>query len=68
MPKYQGKNKTKNSTENMSPLESCHSTSESPEYSNTGEVQENNLKINIVKIIDILKEQMNKYLNHRGNQ
>lgn len=52
----------------MSPLESCHSTSESPEYSNTGEVQENNLKINIVKIIDILKEQMNKYLNHRGNQ
>jgi hypothetical protein len=39
------------------------STSPKPEYSNTAEAHEDDLKTNFMKIIEGLKEEMNKSLN-----
>jgi hypothetical protein len=46
----------------MSPLEIKHYTTASPEYSNTAECTKNNLKANLMIMIDVLKEEMNKPL------
>jgi hypothetical protein len=45
----------------MIPSEPTYPTKTSPEYSNTAEMQEKNLKTNFLKMINILREEMNKY-------
>lgn len=43
----------------MSPPELSYHTTASPEYSNITETQENDLKTNFMKMIEVLKEKMN---------
>ena len=45
-----------------SPTEPRYLTTASPEYSNTAECTKNNLKANLMIMIDVLKEEMNKPL------
>lgn len=47
----------------MPSLDSSSPTRTSPEYLNLAEVQKNNLKTKHMKMIKILKEKMNKFLN-----
>jgi hypothetical protein len=61
MPRGQHKDTINKSQGNMSLPESRYVTSASPEYFNTAKVQEHDLKINLMKIIQILK-QVNKSL------
>jgi hypothetical protein len=51
-----------NSQGNMSPSELSHFSTVSTEYPNTAEAQENELKINFIKITEILKKEINKSL------
>lgn len=44
----------------MIPLETSHFATASLEYSKTTESQENTLKTNFIKIIDILKHEINE--------
>lgn len=46
----------------MSPPELSYPTTASPEYSNTAKAEENYLKTNVMKMIVILKEEVNKSL------
>ena len=46
----------------MSPLEATYPTTVNPEYSSTAEAQENDLKTNFMKIIEVLKQEINKSL------
>lgn len=46
----------------MSPPELSHLTTASPEYSNTAEEQTKDFKSNSMKIIEVLKEEVNKSL------
>lgn len=46
----------------MSPLELSHLTIASPEYSNTLEAEENDLQTNFMKMIELLKEEINDSL------
>lgn len=50
MPKPKCKNSNNSSQGNMSPLEPSHPPTASPEYPNTVEAQENNLKTNFIMI------------------
>ena len=43
----------------MSPPELSYHTTASPEYSNITETQENDLKTDIIKIIEVLREKRN---------
>ena len=62
MTKGQCKNTVNNSQGNMAPSETIYPITASPEYSNTAETEENDLKINHMKMIEGLKEKMNKYI------
>jgi hypothetical protein len=44
----------------MSPLEPSYPTTASPEYPKIAEAQENDLKTNFMKLIEVLKAEMNK--------
>ena len=44
----------------MSPPKPRNPTIASPDYFNTAEAQENDLKTNFMKMINVLKEKMNK--------
>lgn len=46
----------------MSPPELSHLTTASPEYSNTAEEHAKDFKSNSMKIIEVLKEEVNKSL------
>ena len=46
----------------MAPLEMSVSTTSRSKYSNTDEVEENNLKNNFMKMSEALKEKMRKFL------
>lgn len=46
----------------MSPQEAQYPTKAHSAYSNISETQENYLKINFMKIIEVIKEEMNKPL------
>ena len=46
----------------MSPLKPGYPTTAGPEYSNTAATQENDLNTNFMKMIEVLKEEMNKPL------
>lgn len=46
----------------MSPPEPSHPITESPEYSNIMEEKEDNLKINFMMMIEVLKKEMSKSL------
>ena len=46
----------------MSPSEHSYPTTATSKYSNTAEAQEEDLKTNFMKMIGILKEEMNKSL------
>lgn len=59
MTRGQHKN-TINTQGNMAPPEPRYHTTVAPGYSNTGEAQENNLKSNLMKTIEALKEEINK--------
>lgn len=61
MPSHQGKNTTNNhnSQGSMSPPKPSYCTTPGPEYSNTDESQENNLKPTFGEMLEILKEGMN---------
>lgn len=60
MPRGQHKNIINNSQDNMAPPEPSYSTTASSEHSDTVEAQENNLKINFMKRMEVLKEEINK--------
>lgn len=58
MTKHQHKNKTINNNQgNMSPLEEILTTTIRTEYFNTSDTQENDIKINYVKMMDVFKEE-----------
>lgn len=61
MPSCQFKN-TINNYDNMEPPKPSYPTIASSKYSNTAKAQENNIRSNLVKMIEALKEEMNKYL------
>ena len=44
----------------MSSPDPSYPTIASPKYSNTTEAQENDLETNLMKMIEVLKEEMNK--------
>lgn len=46
----------------MSSPDPSYPTIASPKYSNTTEAQENDLETNLMKMIEVLKEEMNKCL------
>ena len=56
------KNEHNNSQDKMPPLEPSYPTPVGPKYSNIGEAQEKYLKVNYVKMIEVLKEKINKSL------
>ena len=56
------KNTINNNQGNLAPPELGYPMTERPEYSNTFEWQENDLKTNFVKIIEVLKAEMKKSL------
>ena len=58
MNRGQNKNKIKKTQGNMEPPDTNYSTTASPEHSNIAEVQENDLKSNLVKMLDSLKEKI----------
>jgi hypothetical protein len=62
MVKGQYKNTINKSQGNMGPPEPSYGTTASPGYSNTAEAQENDLKSNLMKMIEAFKEKMNKSL------
>lgn len=62
MPRYQHKKKVSNSQGNMAPPKPSYPTTANTEYSNTNEAQQRNLTTNFVKIIEMIKEDMNKSL------
>lgn len=61
MPGHQGKNTTNNNNNqgSMSSPKPSYRTTPGPEYSNTDESQENNLKPTFGEMLEILKEGMN---------
>lgn len=52
----------------MSPLVLTYPTTASLEYPNTAEPQENDLKINFIKMLEVLKEEINKSLKKKRLQ
>ena len=56
MPRGQYENTINNSQDNMAPPELSYPTTASPGYSNIAEAQENDLKTNFMKMIEVLKE------------
>lgn len=62
MPRLWCKNKIKNSQGNRSPLEPSYPTAAGPEYSNISEAEEKDLKTTCMKVIEVLKEEINEYL------
>lgn len=64
MPKPKYKNSNNSSQGHMLPLEPSHPPIASPEYPNTAEAQENNLKANFIMINSYkeIKERMTKKL------
>lgn len=52
----------------MSPPEPSYHTTASPEYSNTVEAQENDLKTNFRKMIEVFKEIMEETNKNGGNE
>lgn len=48
--------------------EPSHHTTTSPEYSNTTKVQVNDLKSNFMKMIHVLKEEINQSLKNQGKE
>lgn len=63
MLKGQHKNTIKKSQGNMAPPEHSYTTTASPGYPNTTEAEENDVKANLIKIIETFKEEMNKSRN-----
>lgn len=63
MSKGQFKNIINKSQRSMAAPESSQLTTASSGYSNAAEIQVNDLKTNFMKMIEALKEQMNKSLN-----
>ena len=59
MPRCQHKNTVNNRQGNMSPPKPSYPTTGTPEYSNATETQEKDLKINFMKMIDVLTEKVN---------
>lgn len=62
IPRHQYKKKTNSSQGNMLPSESTYPNAASPDDSNTDKAQEKELKTNYVKMIVVLKEDVNKSL------
>ena len=62
MPKHKCKNTINDSQDNMSPAEPNNPTTASPEYSNTAETQDKDLKTHLMKMTEVLKEEVNKSL------
>jgi hypothetical protein len=62
MAKGQHKNTINKSQDNIAPPEFIYLTTKSPEYSNTAEALENNIKSNLTKMIEDFKEEINKSL------
>lgn len=62
MPRLQYKNIISNSHDNMSPPEPSYSTRAGFDYSNVPESQQKDLKTNCMKMIESLKNEMNKSL------
>lgn len=60
---YKWQLRTQSTKANVSPPEPNYSTIARPEHSNTSETQENDLKVNIIKMIEGLKEKVKKSLN-----
>jgi hypothetical protein len=60
MPRCHLKNAISNSQGNMSLLELSQATTASPDLSNTVEAHKNNLKTNLIQMIGVLKEEINK--------
>ena len=63
MAKGPQKNTINKSQGNMAPSEHSYPTTPSPGYPNTTKTQENDLKSNLIKMIEAFKEESNKYLN-----
>ena len=62
MPKLQQKNTIGNSQSSMSSLQLSSPTTAGPNYSNIADTQEKDLKTNCMKMIEVLKEEMDKCL------
>ena len=62
MPRHQHKNTVNKSQGNMAPPEPSYPTTARPKYSNIAEAQENNLKINFMRMTKVLKEEMSRFL------
>lgn len=65
MPKYQYTNTINKSQGSMSPLDSIYLITGGSEYPRPAEAQQKYLNINYMKMIQVLKEKMNKSLNER---
>ena len=65
MSKCQCKNTINKIKGNMAPQKTGYPRTVRPEQPNTSKAQENNLKTNFVKIIEVLKEEMKKKLRKR---
>ena len=61
IPRHQSRNTVNNIVGNMSPLESSYLTTASPENYNTEEAQVKDHKTDLMKMVDVLKKEMNKY-------
>jgi hypothetical protein len=59
MAKGHHKNTISKNQRNMAPSEPSYSTTTSPGYSNIFETQENDIKFNLVKMIEAFKEEVN---------
>lgn len=59
MARGQHKSTINNSQGYMAPLEPNYPTTVSPGYSNTAEVQENDLKSSLMKMTEAIKEEVN---------
>lgn len=66
MPRCHFKNIINNSQGNMLPPEPSYHATESPEYFKATESQEKDLKPNFIKMIELLKEEINKSLKNHG--
>jgi hypothetical protein len=62
MPRGQHKTTINNSQNNIATWEPNYPTIASPEYSNTAETQQNDLKTNFINTIELFKQEMNKSL------
>ena len=62
MPKGQHKNTRKKSQGNMAPSEPRYASTAKPGYPNKTKAQEEDLKSNLIMMIEVFKEKMNKSL------